>query len=195
MANPKRRAVERARDLALIAEYHLDGLDQQAIADKLNVRDGVPYTISARTVSHDLKAVRERYTERANIATTVRIGEQVAMLRKRRATYYGAWVRSQEDAAKQRNVEGGDGDTSKTTEVEKRTGDIAFLRGVERAESDLADLFALNAPTKIAITDASGHKDAAVTNEATAGVLADLVRQMGYLVDDEPCPEKSDDPT
>jgi len=101
----KRDDHERARDRALVAEYHLKGLSFAQIANELNNRHGVPYTLSAETVRRDYQTNIEVWNEQALTPTGADIQAQEERLRLVEVEAWAAWERSKDPAEQVREVQ------------------------------------------------------------------------------------------
>lgn len=94
----KRSKHEIARDRALVAEYRLKGLSFAKIADELNNRHGVSYTITDTTVRNDYNANIEMWNDRAMVPTEADIQAQKERLRMVEVEAWAAWERSKDPA-------------------------------------------------------------------------------------------------
>lgn len=103
---PRKRAKhEIARDRALVADYHLKGLSFEKIADELNNRPGIHYTISDETARRDYLANIEMWNEKALAPTGADIQEQEARLRIVEVEAWASWERSKDPAETRREVQ------------------------------------------------------------------------------------------
>ena len=101
---PKRNAVEIARDRALVAELHLKGLTFVMIANELNNRPGIGYSIVAETVSRDYHWNIEYWNKQSSEPTGADIEQQKARLRIIEVEAWAAWERSKDPAKTIRQI-------------------------------------------------------------------------------------------
>lgn len=101
----KRAKHERARDRALVAEYHLKGLSFEKIKDELNNRLDVSYTISTETARLDYLTNVAHWNEQALAPTGADIAEQETRLRLVEVEAWAAWERSKDPAETIREVQ------------------------------------------------------------------------------------------
>lgn len=108
MSKPQRKnrsKAEIARDRALVAEYHVQGLNFVQIADELNNRPGIEYAIKPDTVSRDYRANITMWNERAMTPTQADIEMQKERLRVIEVQAWSAWRRSMDPAESVRTIE------------------------------------------------------------------------------------------
>lgn len=104
--DPKKRdELAIARDRALVAEYHLKGLSLRQIADELNNRPSVPYTVSESTVQRDYQANIMAWNEQAAELTGADVQEQLLRLNFVEQEAWAAWERSKKPAEQTKEVE------------------------------------------------------------------------------------------
>jgi hypothetical protein len=101
----KRDELEIARDRALVAEYRLKGLSYRQIADELNNRPGIFYTVSDTTVQRDYQANIAMWNERAMEPTGADRREQLIRLEMVEAEAWAAWEQSKKPAEQTKEVE------------------------------------------------------------------------------------------
>lgn len=101
----KRDKLEIARDRALVAEYHLKGMSFAQIAEALNSRPGIHYTISDSTALRDYNANIEMWNERTMETTGADREEQLLRLQMVEAEAWSAWERSKKPAEQVKEVE------------------------------------------------------------------------------------------
>lgn len=181
---PKRTHHQIQRDRQLIADWYCQGETQAAISDRLNAKRD--YDLSQQTISNDIKAIQAAWLKSSLRDFDALRAEQLGKIDRLEREYWRGWERSCEAVETTRKEGGPASGVEKVVKVSKeQVGDQKFLEGVERQIDRRIKLLGLDAPQRIAVTDPTGRKAAPVTNEATAAVLADLARKMGYLVTDD----------
>lgn len=130
----KRTVSERARDIALTAKYYLQGHSMRSIADKLNSRAGVTYTITYKSVHNDIMASQDLWLASAIIDLDAFKAQQVAKLDLVEKEAWDAWEKSKANRIRTtKNLEEGREYTAKDINqpdqvvTENSAGDIRFL--------------------------------------------------------------------
>lgn len=104
--DPKKRdPLAIARDRALVAEYRLKGLSLRQIADELNNRPGITYTVSDSTVQRDYQANIAMWNEQAVELTGADVQEQLIRLNLVEQEAWAAWEKSKKPAEQTKEVE------------------------------------------------------------------------------------------
>ncbi len=101
----KRDSNEIARDRYLVAGLHAKGMSLHQIANELNNRHGITYTISPSTVSRDYQANIKVWREKALIPTAADVEEQLVAVRQTKLEAWAAWERSKEDAEQIKEIQ------------------------------------------------------------------------------------------
>ena len=133
---PKRSPDELLRDKAVIAQWVLEGRDQQWIADQLSsIRT---YSLSRQTIANDIKAVRAEWMSISIEAYDKAKQIELARIEEDEKRYLQAWERSLKP--KTRHEEGttsGDSGGSSFEKIieESQNGNAAFLAGIDRCRA------------------------------------------------------------
>ena len=101
----KRTNNEVERDRLLIAQYEEQGLSNQRIADRLNARPDVVYTLSASTIARDKEKNLEYFREKALIPTTESVNRQLLRIGLIEREAWEAWERSKEPLLEVREIQ------------------------------------------------------------------------------------------
>lgn len=141
---PKRTPIQRLHDLEIIAELTLRGVKQSIIAARLG--------LSQQAISRDLKDVRKKWLERANINYDANVSEQIAKLDLLEEKYWEGWESSKQPrknslVAVRENTKAAL--SEKEAKEETRDGDPRFLQGVLLVVERRSKLLGLDKPTKI----------------------------------------------
>jgi hypothetical protein len=118
-AGPKRTRTQREADLAETARLDRMGFSQREIAERIGV--------SSVQICFDLRKLRKRYVEQANVHAGERIGELLASYRDVRREAWLAWQKSWEDAERVSERVGGNAGDSVTTTREARLPGAEYL--------------------------------------------------------------------
>lgn len=144
------------------------GLTQMQIAEVIGM--------SQATVHRDLEWCHEQYRERL-VDSVARVrSEQVETLEYLLAEALAAWQESKEEAMEvqrkslQAQASSGSGSgqgqtkikpVEQTTKVKAQTGDVSYIREARAAMSDIRKIVGADQPSKVALTDPTGEKEAA----------------------------------
>jgi hypothetical protein len=127
----KRLDWEISRDRAMIAQFHYQGgMSDQMVADTLNARDEVDYTLTKRMIGYERKSILEDWREGQGDAD-VWVDEEILRIYGVEQEAWKAWERSMKPKERERVKEGS---TARGTyeEVEKliegQVGDPVFLK-------------------------------------------------------------------
>jgi hypothetical protein len=101
----KRTSIEMERDRLAIAEYELQGLSDPKIANILNARSSVPYTISSSTVARDRNINIKRLQEQTLIPTSESINRQLLRIGLIEREAWDAWQRSKQPLLEVREIQ------------------------------------------------------------------------------------------
>ena len=126
----KRLDWEISRDRAMIAQLHYQGaMPDQKIADTLNARDEVDYTLTKRMVCYERERILEEWRE-AQGDSDVWVDEEIMRIYGVEQQAWQAWERSMQPKERERIKEGSSGKGS-YEEVERliegQVGDPTFL--------------------------------------------------------------------
>lgn len=147
---PKRTPVQRAADLARIAELHLRGHDQASIAAILG--DEREYSLSRSQVGYDIRKLKAMWLESALVDFDEARAQELARVAHLERTYWEAWERSCEEVAIETTSAakgaGGADRVSKTKRVEPGLGDARWLAGVQWCIEKRCQILGLDAPVK-----------------------------------------------
>ncbi len=116
---PTRTKTQREADRAETARLDRMGFSQREIAQRIGV--------SSVQICHDLKTIRKRYVEQANVHAGERIGELLAGFRDVRREAWLAWQKSWEDAVRVSERSGGLAGNSITRTREGRLPGAEYL--------------------------------------------------------------------
>jgi len=98
MARLKRTSVERARDAREIAHLHLtEHLTRAEIAERLNARVGVRYTLSPRQVGYDLQKLSRAWRMAAHLDVNTAKQRELARLEVLEREHWLAWQKVSAD--------------------------------------------------------------------------------------------------
>lgn len=180
MAAPKRTTAQRERDLEFISRYYLQGLSHLEIRDRLVEAhypdDGSP--ISRRTISNDLRTLRERWINSAIRNVDQAIARELAKIDELERTLWEAWERSTRPAKVRTTrtrgeLRGGqvvtaEGGIEITTRTADSTGQVKYLTGIARCIQLRTELLG---PAGLDIGDAhaAGDGDDSETSGAECG--------------------------
>ena len=148
-----RNPVEREKALAKVADMYLQGKRQHEIAEALGVAQS--------TVSNDLKTLRERWLESSLRDFDEAKAQELAKLDQLESTYWEAWFNSL-GPERTDKLKGPDtpveGVVLEREQVTKSSsGNPMFLKGVRECIADRRKILGVDAPTKVAATDADGE--------------------------------------
>lgn len=117
--------------------------------------------ITQQQVSYDLSILQKRWQKAALHAIDARKGEELARVDALEREYWLAWHRSQEQResslTERTQVDAGER-TKAQLRREEQVGDPRFLQGIQWCINKRCEILGLNAPAKIAPTDAEGKK-------------------------------------
>ena len=133
MAAVKRKPIERARDRRLIAPmYLIEKISQGEIAERLNARGDVAYTITQQTVSNDLKALENEWLQAGLMDLDEAKARELARIDALECEYWEAWRESISSGVKvSKEKKRGDEVVTVRQEVTKASGDSRFLQGIQ----------------------------------------------------------------
>lgn len=183
-------------------ELRCRGYTQEYIAARLGINQS--------TVSRDLRWCHKTYKARL-IDDVGRVqAEQIGVLEYVRQEALEAWRLSKEEAMEvarktlQAQASTGQGSTAhssvikpleQTTKIKSQTGHVPYLAEARAAMADIRKLVGAEKPTKVALTDPSGEKEA----KAPMGVVIVVPSRMAMEdvmddpVEDDPDPNPSPD--
>ena len=143
---PKRNRIERARDMRLIAPMYLfDKLSQGEIAERLNTRPGITYTLSQKTISNDLAALRKAWLAAGIMDLNKAKAQELGRIDALEATYWQAWLDSCEVGVKvSKEKKLGGVVVSTRQEIDSPSGDPRHLAGVQWCVERRAKLLGLD---------------------------------------------------
>lgn len=163
---PKRNNAEIARDRRLIAHLYLNvKLSQAEIADELNRREDVGYTLTQQMVSYDLGVLEDEWMQSGLMDLNEAKARELARIDRLEVEYWEAWLRSCEDAETITERGKGARDEPKPVSFEKtiqrkgQAGDPRFLAGIQWCIEQRCKILGLHAPQRSDIT--SGGKEMA----------------------------------
>lgn len=139
MASESQRRLAKAERSLKVAELHLTGMPQKAIAKHLGV--------GVATVNRDLKAVHARWQQFAVESRNAWVAKEIERLNLVEREAWRGWRRSQKDKEKTA-VKKTDTGTERTITREGQAGDPQFLRRVLDCITRRCDLLGLNAPQR-----------------------------------------------
>jgi hypothetical protein len=166
----KRNELQKVADLALMEKWHLDGMTQWQIKERLNkIR---PYQISRQQVNQDMQKLQTRWLAAMVTDIGAARAKMVQSLDARRREIVKAWEKSKRDAQTvtvesygggeaqepspgQDPQEDDNGGKRKVT-TEGQCGDPAFQRLLLDIDAQIAKLLGLNAPEKRELTGKDG---------------------------------------
>ena len=100
---PKRNTYQALIDRHFIQEKLGENIPQYRIAEMLNARPGIPYSISARAISDDCRKIEELWRARTVAERTYWIAHTLRNIDKLEAELWRAYWRSTQNAESQRN--------------------------------------------------------------------------------------------
>ena len=158
---PKRTRSQIVRDRALVAElYYKGGLSDRAIADELNNREGVTYTLTKRMISYERGKIMQEYSKAHKDADqNYWIEEAVMRTYMVEAEAWRGWEASLKPRERKIVKSGytGESDFESTEKlVENNVGDKGFLLIVLRAIEDRNKLRGIGA-TRLHIEQRTEH--------------------------------------
>src|SRR5262245_27868678 len=121
-AGPKRTRTQREADLAETARLDRMGFTQREIAERIGV--------SSVQICFDLRKLRKRYVEQANVHAGEKIGELLAGYRDVRREAWQAWERSCLETRRVTTRTGGKHGEAVTTTVEARLPGAEYMQVV-----------------------------------------------------------------
>lgn len=156
---------------------YLQGWSQMKIAEMLNV--------SQRCISGDLKAVQLAWLDSSLRNFDALRAEQLAKIDKIEFEYWQAWERSKEQSVRKMTEQKDETKRAQVT-VEDSYGDPRFMQGAERCIMQRCKLLGLDAPVKIAQTDADGNDIDPLAGVSAADLAAAVLGvQRAALVPDD----------
>lgn len=147
MASESQRRLAKAERSLKVAELHLTGMPQKAIAKHLGV--------GVATVNRDLKAVHARWQQFAVESRNAWVAKEIERLNLVEREAWRGWRRSQKDKEKTA-IKKTDTGTERTITREGQAGDPQFLRRVLDCITRRCDLLGLNAPQRQEHTGPNG---------------------------------------
>ena len=163
----KSKKLELAIRRQRVAELHLQGWTQQAIAEDVGIVQSV--------VFNDLKHIRKEWRESAIRDFDAMRDEELRRLERIERESWEAWERSQKPAQSARIAEGGTGKGHKT--VKGQVGNPKFLDVVLKCIESRRSMLGLDAPTKVAQTTPDGK--ALSSEERQTVINAILIEKFG----------------
>ena len=133
--------------------YHQGYKTQQQIADELSRQYQIQVT--QRTVSTDMKAVRQQWQESAAQEIAEMKAELYSEYVMVKREYWQAWIESKKakEVETSKQVTGGNGPGGDRLEAQIRkegqVGDPAFPQGIERVNKAIREMFGVDAAAKI----------------------------------------------
>jgi len=167
VAAPKRNSAEIARDRRLIAHLYLnEKISQPEIAEQLNDREGITYTLTQQMVSYDLTALQAQWLKAALMDLDEAKAQELARINRLELEYWAAWERSCENAeietkkakgkVQQYQDEQGRFVAEQPAEVTKQSkgqaGDPRFLQGVQWCIERRCKILGIDAAGKVDVT-------------------------------------------
>jgi hypothetical protein len=150
----KRNPTEQARDRRLIAHLYLfEHLSQAEIAERLNQRDGVDYTISRQLVGYDLQELQKAWLQAGLLDLTEAKVKELARIDELERAYWLEWAKTLADRTTQtqHKTQRGDKELDETvTIITHGGGDPRYLEGVRWCIERRCKLLGLDEPTAIA---------------------------------------------
>lgn len=166
MAAPKRSSLQRANDLAILANRYLRGIPQATIAEELGV--------SPAQISYDLRQIQKKWIEAAVLDFNEARVQELTKINELERTYWEAWEESKkpkiakattisEMKDKAKSVKTGKlkplrvkTDTKTFKRREYRDGNPMFLQGVEWCIKRRCAILGLDAPKRTELSGPDG---------------------------------------
>lgn len=173
---PKRTSDQRLADEAMVAMLHLQNLSQEAIAARLNARSGIPYQITQRTISRDIRRIQERWRDTYPEDYAQAIRTELNRLEIMEAEAFEAWQRSKEtketslanqiNTGKFRIIKDKDGKEIRREEIiktsvrsvrQEQDPNPRYLEVMLQCQARRAKLLGIDAPDKTILVSESGE--------------------------------------
>lgn len=147
----KRTRDERERDLAKIAEHYLRGYSHEQIAERVG--------LSRQQIGYDLKVLRERWRESQLAAIDEVKARELEKLDRMESELWEQWERSKGDRTRRKVGTKSGAQAGETREMvtEERLGDPRYMQAILQCIEKRTKLLGLDAPLKVAETDAEGR--------------------------------------
>jgi hypothetical protein len=170
MAAPKRSELEIERDRVRIADLYLKGWSQAKIAVDLGV--------SRQQIGYDLKAIRKQWLESSLLDFNARKAQELAKLDRLEEYAWDMLAKSdgdQKEVIEEESDREGVESSKKVTKRWRTISDSKWGRIVIDCISKRCDILAVNAPTKVALTDPDGNAVKQMSDEERAVEAARLL--------------------
>jgi biotin operon repressor len=146
VAANKRTKIQRERDRELIAQWVIEGLSQEKIAEK--------FGLSRQQIGYDLKIIQDQWRQQTAIDLDEYKGRELAEIALAKKKAWEGWEKScQEFKAKTLTARADDEKAaqpySQVIHTESRVGNPRFLAEISRLIERECKLLGLDAPAKI----------------------------------------------
>lgn len=147
----KRLPSERKFDLTIISKWYLQGWSHYKIADELNSLR--PYSVSRRTITNDIKAVRKSWLKESVMNFDERVAQELAKLDNVEAKAWEGWERSDNrETSVRKSVQGDKTFLEATLTKVGQAGDPRFLSIITKCIEQRCRLLGVDAAINVDLT-------------------------------------------
>lgn len=152
------------------------GQTQQAIADYLE--------LTRQQISYDLKIIFGRWRESATAAVEERKAAELEKINQLERTYWDAWERSlkPKESTRTSSTRAGTDRPDRLqaeTRSEQRNGNPSYLAGVQWCIDQRCKILGINAPVKLAATNADGTDKATINDDDRNKIIGFALQRLG----------------
>lgn len=166
----KRTALERDSHRTQIAHLLVEGVSQQAIAEKLS--------LSEATVSRDIAFVRAEWLQSRQININEAVGQELMRLAKIEREAWEAWEHSKKAIEMNETSGSGRHDVKVKKRTQGRIADPRYLAIIQDCINQRCKLLGLNAPERHQHEGVQGGSPIVVQHQLRVDDMADLFKQI-----------------